>query len=378
MSNYLPTDLVLEILGQLPVKSLVRFLTVSKSWRSIITTPTFISSHLSNAKNRTLVHEKELHSFLTIAENGPFETFNSSSKLEFPFKSDRTFRIVGSCDGFICLSDDEFRDSSQCSIIIWNPSVRNHRVLPNPTINPETPHFVVLGFGVASHAYKVVRLVYCMKPNDINFSFMQLVEIFSLETWSWRKWGEVDLTPPHVFPSTTCPSVFSNGVVHWLSEDDSFRRSSILAFDVGDEVLGDVMLPDELAACVYESVVMLRIFVIGESLGAVKYDRDNTSCDVWVMKEYCVRESWTKLYTIRLLNVVSRVIGFWKSGEALLFLDRQGIAPYTDCSVRFCLVVYNPDSRQTKDLGIYGSGCFYVNSYVESLLLLKIGGELIQ
>ncbi|KAI3457245.1 hypothetical protein Pfo_013908 [Paulownia fortunei] len=366
MSDYFPTELLIEILLKLPVKSLIRFTIVCKSWHSLITSPTFISSHLSYNKNHALLlrrydkHDKREHySLLKVTKNGPFGV-NSSSELEFPFKSQiGYFRIVGSCDGLVCLSDDFFANSWQ-PVILWNPSVRNHIVLPKTIINPKEPHIFVLGFGVASHVYKIVRLVYCRKPDDFGFSVPPQVEIFSLKTGTWRRVRRVNFRL-RILEFMWCQA-FLNGVVHWLAYEpinDNSSRSSILAFQVGDEIFREVMLPDELAR---EAVTTMCIFVIEESLGVIKYDGEagNESCDVWMMEECGVKESWTKLYRIDLFEGIEKVVAFWKSGEALLAL--QGLE----------LVAYNPDTRQTNDLGIYGTTrSFYIDYYVESLLLLR-------
>lgn len=365
MSDYFPTELLIEILLKLPVKSLIRFTSVCKSWQSLITSPTFISSHLSNNKSHALLRlydkrdKRERYSLLKVAENGPFGV-NSSSEIEFPFKSRvGYFRIVGSCDGLVCLSDDLFVYPWQ-PVIIWNPSVRNHVVLPKAMINPKEPNISVLGFGVASHVYKVVRLVYCKKPNDYGFSVPPQAEIFSFGTGRWRSVRGFDVRL-RILEFMWC-QVFLKGVVHWIAyepiNDNSFR-SSILTFQVGDEVFGEIMLPDELAR---EAVTGLSIFMIGESLGVIKYDGEagNLSCDVWVMKDYGVKESWTKLYRINLVEGFEKVVAFWRSGEALLTL--KGLE----------LVAYNPETRRTKNLGIYGTPrSFYIDNYAESLLLLR-------
>ncbi|EYU24893.1 hypothetical protein MIMGU_mgv1a018271mg [Erythranthe guttata] len=359
MSDYVPTDLLIEILQKLPVKYLIRFAAVSKSWRSIITSAAFIASHLSKGKNHTLIHTLSTNSLVKFTGGVPFAV-NSPSKLKFPYYESRSIylRIVDSCDGLVCLSNNFFKISfAQPPGVIWNPYVRNHVVLPDPTINPKDAYISVLGFGVdagRSH-HKVVRLVYCRDAAGI---FMTQVEIFSLKTWSWRRLiGGVDLTL-HAYPSLYFRQVFLNGVVHWLIEqkpigDNSFRRSYILAFDVGDEVFGEVMLPEWEAGGL--GFAKLSIFVIRESLGVVKLTGE--SCDVWVMKEYRVKESWTKLYTVCLFEKIENVVGFVNSGEALLALENSR------------LVVYNSETKQTKDLGIYRK--FFIHNYVESLLFFE-------
>ena len=45
--DHLPYDILLNILTNLPVKSVLRFRCISKTWDSSITTPTFISTHLN-------------------------------------------------------------------------------------------------------------------------------------------------------------------------------------------------------------------------------------------------------------------------------------------------------------------------------------------
>ncbi|KAL2251273.1 F-box protein CPR30 [Sesamum indicum] len=366
MADYFPTELLIEILLRLPVKSLIRFTAVCKSWHALITSPSFISSHLSNTRNHTLLarrydkHDKrERYSLLEVAEGGPFAV-KSSSELGFPFKSQiGYFRIVGSCDGLVCLSDDFFANPSQ-PVILWNPSVRNHVILPKPTINPTAPHIFVLGFGVAAHDYKVVRLVYCRKLDDFGFILPPQIEVFSLKTGRWRRVRRVDVRL-QVLEFMWCQT-FLNGVVHWIayeSTNDDSTRSSILAFRVGDEVFDEMKLPTELAR---EPVTNLCISLIGESLGVLKYYREagNESCDVWMMKEYGAEESWTKLYRIDLFNGIEKVVAFWKNGEALVAL--QGLE----------LAAYNQETKQTKELGIYGTTrSFYVDNYVESLLLMR-------
>ena len=48
----LPEEVIYEILTWLPVKSLIQFRCVSKSWNSIITNPIFITTHLNRVNKR--------------------------------------------------------------------------------------------------------------------------------------------------------------------------------------------------------------------------------------------------------------------------------------------------------------------------------------
>ncbi|XP_073125525.1 F-box protein CPR1-like [Henckelia pumila] len=368
MSDYFPAELLVEILSRLPVKSVIRFATVCKSWQSLISNPKFISSHLSNRKNQktTLLLRRydardnaEHYSLLERAGGVPFSV-DSAAELEFPFKSQiGYFRIVGSCDGLICLCDDYFANRSR-PIFLWNPSVKNHLDLPKPTINPNGAHVFVLGFGADGHDYKVVRVVYCKKDDDFCYSVPPEVEIFSLKTGRWRKMMGVDVRVQIV--ELMWYQVFLNGVVHWIAYrflPDNSSRNSILTFDFGQETFGEIMLPDELSRVPTMSMFITKIM---ESVGVIRYERAVGSeyCDVWVMKECGVQESWTKLYRLDMVERLEKVVSFFENGEALVASQGHG------------LVTYNPQTRHIKGLGISGTAhSFYISNYVESLLLLR-------
>ncbi|KAG6416908.1 hypothetical protein SASPL_124349 [Salvia splendens] len=304
------------------------------------------------------------------AKNGAF-AINSSSEFDFPLNSQiGYYRIVGSCDGLVCSIDDLFLFPSQ-SVVLWNPSVRNHVILPPVITNPTEPHIVVLGFGVANGVYKVVRIVYCRRPYDYGFGVPPQVEVFSLGAENWRTVDGFNIKLR--IPEFTWSQVLLNGIVHWLGyepiDDDAdsnnyiySSRSSILAFEIDNEVFGEVMLPDVLTG---EGVASMCLFANEGSLALVNYSVafESKACDVWIMKEYGVRASWTKLYRIELVEGFQRVVGF-RYGEALLALNGLD------------LVAYNLESQGCRRLGIYGTQrSFYIDNYVESLLLLDGNNE---
>lgn len=50
---FLPDELIFEVLSFLPVRSLVRFRCVSKSWKTLISDSTFVKLHLHNSRSQT-------------------------------------------------------------------------------------------------------------------------------------------------------------------------------------------------------------------------------------------------------------------------------------------------------------------------------------
>jgi hypothetical protein len=65
--------------------------------------------------------------------------------------------------------------------------------------------------------------------------------------------------------------------------------------------------------------------------------------DIWVMLEFGVRESWTRLLSIQLPVHLGRPLGFWKNGE--LFMENR----------KRQLVLYDLLSQTEKKLQFNGS-----------------------
>ena len=119
-NNHIPYDIVLNIMKRLPVKLVMRLRCVSKSMESLITSHDFISTHLKNIsknhdhENGYVIHLPSLEITRPIARplfDTPFctvafdSTFDRISEVRIPFHLNSTFaKIVGSCNGLLCLS----------------------------------------------------------------------------------------------------------------------------------------------------------------------------------------------------------------------------------------------------------------------------------
>ncbi|KAK4723809.1 hypothetical protein R3W88_026588 [Solanum pinnatisectum] len=140
-SYFLP-EILGEILLKLPAKSLLRFITVCESWHSIITSFPFISAHLAQTPHSDTLFvrfyvstsHRENYSLFQDSNNQPFY-LNFTLELNFQFNCQLGyFRIVGSCNGIMCLADDLFGELQ--SLILWNPSIQKFIALPMPSIKP--------------------------------------------------------------------------------------------------------------------------------------------------------------------------------------------------------------------------------------------------
>ncbi|KAF3646908.1 hypothetical protein FXO38_18926 [Capsicum annuum] len=250
----LPTELVTEILSRLTVKSLLKFKCVSKSWRALISSPEFVKTHLTiSAHQRVVLTEvRDLFSF-------------------------RDVQYI--------LKD--------CSL----NSLRNDPVTEALDLVSDDCSFVY-GFGYDEYNddYKVV----CVRHRFLILEDHVVVKIYSLKSNSCSSMDDI----PDVVRLIK-PCKFVNGKLHWtgvLSWANNiyggFHKDwNIVSIDLADEKWGEVEQPRY-----GEEDFSLNLEVLGSDLSVLSNCMKNyteSHTEVWVMREYGVKESWTKMYTIK-------------------------------------------------------------------------------
>ncbi|XP_010030326.3 F-box protein At3g07870 [Eucalyptus grandis] len=352
----LPHDAVVEILKRLPVGSLLRFRCVCRSWRSTIDDPDFVAHHLSHsaldASNGYLLcldwdeGDDPVRYSLFSSES---LTRPSMSQIEIPFAaSSKRFGFVGSCNGLICVREMS-GDGYARSMYLWNLFTRKHRAVRRSSLDSKfrsiyNVHVAVgFGFDARSNDYKILRILYF--PDDIN-----LVEVYSLSTDSWRS---LECEVPAFCAYS--PSVFLNGNLHWLvsKNDDLWTEGwsgSIVLFDVASEVFDEMALSKEFlqVLSISKEVVLSALnnllavcTVHGEAVG---HPQPHSVCSVWVMRDYGVPESWTKLYSFEACGQVTGFDGFMRNGELLMLIDDDEGVSWNPITGQFTIL---PLSRQS-------------------------------
>ncbi|XP_048134314.1 F-box protein At3g07870-like [Rhodamnia argentea] len=349
----LPQDVVVEILKLLPVESLLRFRCVCRSWRSTIDDPSFVSLHLnssslgaSNWHTVCLDWSDPVQKLCSVFSDESL-TLPPQSQIEIPFGS--SYQIVGSCNGLICVAEfNEMRSGR--TIHLWNLFTRKHKAVLLPGLDHQ---WIDIGFGfdARSNDYKIVKF-----PLDRPCS---RVEIYSLSTDSWRC---LECEVPPV--ADMDPAVFFNGNLHWFFlkfDNVPMERidGSIVLFDVAGEVFDEMALPEEFLArniLGYFAVLngLLALFI--SRIEGYVYLNLYSVCSVWVMREYGVPESWTKLYNFEARTIVREICGFARNGELLMVTGGDE------------RVSWNQVTRQFEDLHL-STKCDMV-AVVESLVSL--------
>lgn len=154
-----------------------------------------------------------------------------------------------------------------------------------------------------------------------------------------------------------------NGVTYWLIEQDQMFR--VVSFDTGSEEFEELMVPETLSTFGH----CLNVEVQKESICLLKEHWQNPDIELWVLQE----SSFQKLATFVIPGTTFiRPLRFCIDNE-LLVLDGND-----DGTVD--LVMYNPESKKVKNRRIRLAGeinlrmagpKFYVNTYIESLVLLN-------
>lgn len=354
----LPPDIIHDILSRLPVKSLCCFKCVSKPWCTLIDDPDFIKLHLkrsieTNTNLSIILRDAYLYSV-------DFDSLDSAIELDHPLRSpDYGVDLLGSCNGLLCLSNSEE------TVVLWNPSTRKHHLSPVAEIEfPDTDCFtfcqyIIFGFGYdeINDDYKVVRIIQ-FYGEDVWDSFENEVKVFSLKQNSWRRIQDF----PYYLRYKRSWGILANGALHWVvsRKPESDPSNVIAAFDLASEEYRLVPQPDYLDTNFHMNVDVLRGCL------CVLCNYVEVCVDVWMMKDYGVKESWTKLFSISQPQVIRSFeyvlpLAYSKSGSEVL-LEQDGKK----------LVWYDLKANRVKNVRIRGlPGHFEGQICVGSLVPLK-------
>ncbi|XP_071707918.1 F-box protein At5g07610-like [Rutidosis leptorrhynchoides] len=229
-------DLVTEIMLRLPVISLLRFKSVSKSWYSLISHPTFNQLFLKRNPNpppsglyaidkNTL---KQDHYFI------PFDVENRSiapnNTLNFAPDDKGTTRIVHSCNGLMLCCRDYYDHKLGFTFInryVYNPTINQFNRLPKHEIfNTNYNCGMTLVFDPSkSPYYKIVSV------NNV-WMGKYSIGIYDSQTCTWKA-SSCRCNYAYAFYSRmdSGPGVYWNNAVHW------HKKRNFIYYNLDDEVV---------------------------------------------------------------------------------------------------------------------------------------------
>ncbi|KAK4259387.1 hypothetical protein QN277_005725 [Acacia crassicarpa] len=352
---FLPPEIIRNILKRLPVKSLMRFQCVSRGWRILFKTESFISDHLDHSNHQNpclLVKDFEI-------EDDPSNMYCLDSEMQvWEFQNPpwlgylKQGRILGSSNGLLCVK----HDASPHFLLVWNPAIREVRVVPETNIGKDGFYNLIeFGFSPIINDYKIVIGYFPFDHADVS-----TVQVYSLRSGSWKE-KKIRLIDTG---GVTSPGVTVNGVMFcwgYKYGEDGFENV-IVSFDLAVEeftVTPAPQLHKHSGFAVYEEKLALVSWMIEDSTHSV--------IDLWVMEEGVGASgeiwSWTKKYSINPYPCFLSPMTIW----------RNEIVSFSIGKPESAVVFLNPTTKKTWKfaIGKYGFKEWIFN-YAESLV--PVGG----
>ncbi|CAI9270555.1 unnamed protein product [Lactuca saligna] len=158
MSEYIPFEIQVDIIKRLPSKSLVRFRSVSKSWKSLIDSSEFIAGYSvrQTHQQRLLVWYKDAadskKKYVSFVDDETFSQQDLAPAVPVLSKFLVDLEMVGSSQGLLCLrgyyedpGHPRYKFPTEMAVL-FNPCIRKSVciTMPSDLLSLGT----VLGFGV--------------------------------------------------------------------------------------------------------------------------------------------------------------------------------------------------------------------------------------
>ncbi|XVF81511.1 hypothetical protein PTKIN_Ptkin15bG0161200 [Pterospermum kingtungense] len=282
----LPQDVIVDILSRLPITTLVQSKSVCRAWRRIIQGSLLASKHLSHtAENDPCIIFQSHWPIQNQYYFVDFSAWNEGNKtLKKISVSTMHNNLVGSCNGLLCFSNAS-------RVHICNPFTKDSIELPKLPRDPGEVGNLGFGFSPTTMEYKLVEIVYKRKRPRFSpsvaasNSFQAEVRVLTLGDTNWRTLGMV----PYRFIRQHSQAMVS-GRLHWISQPGKYATDSqFISFDLTSEQFQEVPKPDSVSL----DRAFYELLVLEGHLSAAASDTSG-GLEIWVMKEYNVKESWTK------------------------------------------------------------------------------------
>ncbi|XP_026394209.1 putative F-box protein At1g46984 [Papaver somniferum] len=319
--NFLPEEIIFDILTRLPTESVLECKLVCQTWRSLIDRPSFPQKHLTHLNhpcksklsyiylNMWNHGNKHLYSFnYTDDWIRPKEKPIDNNLYYFEYDEnwiqneekpiDRmtmfclnpmfdSFIVLGSFNGVVCIHEcrNDQPDGIAC---IFNPITQEYCFLPDKN---HWCLYLSVGFGYlpSTDEYKIVSIYGC----DLNFV---LVEVYTVGSGNgWRFIGKFNFSLYSRFGEV---GVFANGALYWRD------RGKIVVFDLANEKFLENLSPPPMLLendCDDKTV-------IGVSRGILFYAVNQTTeegeelFDVWLLNKKQQGErlslGWSKEFSL--------------------------------------------------------------------------------
>jgi F-box interacting protein len=336
----LPNHILETIFSKATISTLKSCRDVCKSWKHILTNPSFALLHQHGSANNNLIlclgtkftgsnFERDIYWL----EFGEFSHFNLART--WALEPDFTVDFVNSCNGLVCLCLTRFNfDRILC---VSNPITGEFVHLPQLEYDKYCKtNMCGLGFSSSTDQFKAIRIfstredsilhaeTYTFRAETIIFNDKATPRGFGTDTWR-----SIGIVPQYNDWRKYCWrsfNAFVNGSFHWIIDiDDDYNRTNIIySFNFESEQFRTFLLPVPPIDHVYGYCYQYAdLGVLGDSLycSYFSYLPCDDCINLWVMKDYGVEDSWAEML------VIEHRMPFWEPRDfkVIKFFENRNI-----------------------------------------------------
>ncbi|XP_049361181.1 F-box protein At5g49610-like [Solanum verrucosum] len=269
-------EIIFFIFTRLPVKSLLRFQSVSKSWNVILVEQKFKKAHRDQSKalgrEKLMIQRNNGNFELRDLEIGHSQLCLIEEQL-FPLKRFQCGEILCSCDGLVLLK----ANNSDKEYVLWNPSTREYRILDSgPYLNNHEdgcPKACGLCYDSNLDDYKVILI------------YNSFYVVYSSNKSCWTKKTSFPC-PIRLFNNRCSQGISTGESVFWslnwclINQYVDSQTSTIIYFDVKSDVLKKLSLPEFIGVNGFFSLNTLKGRL--SLYGGTYHDKE---LDIWIMEQ---------------------------------------------------------------------------------------------
>ena len=304
-----------EILPRLPVRSLLRFKSVCKSWHALISGANFITSHLARARESSefLIalssRRQQVTNLYTYEEGG------GNSKTRFMFGKESVGEEILDypmhSNGLVLLNIEN-------RLVLCNPGTRESKTLPECSQDTLcSKNRAGFGFVTSANVFKVAQYYY--RSRNIEAGTYSLgFEVFTVGVDSC--WRATDEEPPYAIHTSDHVSI---GETVYFKIDTRIHKSSpynILAFGLKDEKFSPIPRPHCFSMPAKNWIIDL------EGVLRLVHCPQPNRLEIWTYEDH-INHVWTQSFSIDLY--LSAPKAFYpvtiRHGKLLLFMMGDGI-----------------------------------------------------
>ncbi|XP_021749056.1 F-box/kelch-repeat protein At3g23880-like [Chenopodium quinoa] len=356
----LPDHLIVEeILQRLPVKTLVRFKSVSKFWFCIISSPEFAKKHLNRTSDNNefillnSLYYSRSYKFLSLPYD---ESSNLKSPIEMNFTLDipsrqqlqtekgRVVDLVGSCNGLVCLSCLSYPTIILCYqfLVICNPATHQYHEINNPS---STIFYYWFGYIPSIDDYKI----FAASTTSLEFY------VYSLSTGEWNVLSHTDTVFRYFKPELVPLQTAVDDILYWSIVVSHRKIRHIIGVDIVNLNFKEFPWMDWL-----DRYSRASFFEMNGCLSLLCYSLSRQpQADVWTLKQGNEWSSWEKMFSFDIGH--KYLLHITSNGK---FLAQNYLKPHIS---QITLIDPSRDTLQQSSLDIY-LNMVAARGYVESLV----------